>query len=144
MLASVGDWVAGLLFLGLLLSWWAVLAWWISRYGAREVDVTFHSSTSPDHALRDWTDYYGIWLAGAGYRIVDQRPDRVSFIGHYRPRWEVALAVLLFPIGLIALLGTKPAHLVATSADGCLAVEGTMHRRMAKELEKDAAASGVR
>jgi hypothetical protein len=140
MFAALSDWAAGLLLVGLVLSWWAFLVWWISRYGAREVDVTFHSSKSPDEALREWTDYYGIWLAGAGYDVVDQRADRVAFIGYYRPRWEIAAAVLLFPVGLITLLGTKPADLVATTAQGGVVVEGTMHRLMAKELEKDAAA----
>jgi hypothetical protein len=138
-LASAGDWVAALLFVGLLLSWWVFLAWWISRYGARDVSARFATSKPPDQALRDWQDYYGLWLAGAGYEVVDQRPDRVALVGHYRPRWEIAVAVLLFPLGLVALLGTLPAQLVATAEGGSVLVEGKMHRRMAKELEKDAA-----
>jgi hypothetical protein len=139
-LAAIGDWVAALLLVALILSWWTFLAWWISRYGAREVDVTFRSQAPPDQALREWTDYYGIWLAGAGYDIVDKRDDRVAFVGYYRPRWEIVVAVLLFPVGLIVLLGTLPADLVATTVPGGVAVDGKMHRRMAKELEKDAAA----
>jgi hypothetical protein len=138
--ASIGDWAVVLLLVGLVLSWWSFLLWWISRFGAREVDVTFRSSAPPDQALREWTDYYGLWLAGARYEIVDQRADRVAYIGYYRPRWEIAAAVLLFPVGLITLLGTLPAELVATTAEGGVFVEGKMHRRMAKELEKDAAA----
>jgi hypothetical protein len=142
-LASLGDWAVVLLLVGLLLSWWAFVIWWISRWGAREVNVTFPSSKSPEDALRDWMDYYGSWLAGARYQIVDQRADRVAFVGYYRPRWEIAVALLLFPLGLPALLGTMPAQVVATSADGRVAVEGTIHRRMAKELEKDALAGAV-
>jgi hypothetical protein len=115
--------------------------WWISRYGARDVRTTFASSKPDDEALRDWVDYYGTWLAGAGYRIVDQRPDRVAFTGRYRPRWEIAVAVLLFPFGLLALLGTLPAHLVVTAGGGEISVDGKMHRRMARELERDAAAT---
>src|SRR4051794_1406285 len=114
-LASIGDWAVALLLVALILSWWSFLVWWISRYGAREVSVTFRVPGSPDQALREWTDYYGLWLAGAGYEIEDKRADRVAFIGYYRPRWEVAAAVLLFPVGLITLLGTLPAELVATT-----------------------------
>jgi hypothetical protein len=139
-LGAIGDWVTALLLVALIVSWWSFLVWWISRYGAREVEVTFRSSAPPDQALREWTDYYGLWLAGARYEIVDQRADRVAFIGYYRPRWEIAAAVLLFPVGLITLLGTLPAELVATTAEGGVVVEGKMHRLMAKELEKDAAA----
>jgi hypothetical protein len=142
-LASAGDWAAALLFVVLTLAWWGFLVWWISRYGARDVSTTFPSSEPPDEALRDWVDFYGVWLAGAGYRVVDQRPDRIAFVGHYRPRWEIAVAVLLFPFGLIALLGTQPAHLVVTATEGSVAVEGTLHRLMAKELEKDAAQGAV-
>src|SRR3954454_3413203 len=138
-LAAIADWAAALLVVGLLLGWGAFLAWWITRSGARDVDVTFRSPRPPDEALRDWTDYYDVWLAGAGYDVVDRRADRVAFVGHYRPRWEIAVAILLFPIGLLALLGTKPSDLVVTTTRGGINVEGTIDRRMAKELEKDAA-----
>src|SRR4051794_1577207 len=112
--ASMGDWAAALLLVALVLSWWTLLAWWIGRYGARDVSVTFPSSEAPERALRDWMDYYGVWLAGAGYHVVNQRPDRIALVGRYRPRWEIAGAVLLFPIGLVLLLGVLPAHLVVT------------------------------
>src|SRR4051812_10182089 len=138
--AATSDWATALLFVGLLLAWWVFLAWWISRYGGRDVAVTFRSPKPPDEALRDWTDYYGTWLAGAGYDVVDHRADRIALVGRYRPRWEVAVAFFLFPIGLLALLGSKPADLVATTTRGGIEVEGTIHRGMAKELEKDAAA----
>src|SRR3954469_14337352 len=139
-IAAIGDWATALLFVALLLSWWVFLAWWISRYGGRDVAVTFRSPKTPDEALRDWTDYYGTWLAGAGYAVVDPRPDLIAVVGRYRPRWEVAVAFFLFPIGLLALLGSKPADLVATTTRGGIEVEGPIHRGMAKELEKDAAA----
>ena len=138
-LASAGDWVAALLLVALLLSWWTFVAWWISRYGGREVNTTFPSSKPPDHALRDWLEYYGAWLASAGYQIVDQSPDRIEFVGRYRPRWEIAVALLLFPLGLPALLGTLPANLVVTASPNGVEVGGKIHRRMARELEKDAA-----
>jgi hypothetical protein len=138
-LASIGDWTVALLLVGLLLSWWAFLVWWISRYGGREVSATFASSDPPEDALRDWTDYYGTWLWEAGYEVVDQRADRVAYAGRYRPRWEVAVAFFLFPVGLIALLGSIPAHLVVTAGEAGIVAEGKVHRRIANELERDAA-----
>jgi hypothetical protein len=138
-LASAGDWVSVALFVGLLLCWWTFLAWWISRYGGREVSVTFESSDPPDQALHKWVDYYGAWLADAGYWLEEQRPERVEFLGRYRPRWEVAVALFLFPVGLIALLGSIPAHLDVTTTAAGVSAEGKVHRRIAKELEKDAA-----
>lgn len=141
LLAFVGDWAVGLLLVALVLSWWAFLAWWISRFGGREMSATFESQSPPELALREWADYYGIWLAEAGYDVVEQRPERIAFEGRYRPRWEVAVAFFLFPVGLIALLGSIPAHLVATTAAGGIVVDGKVHRRIAKELESDAAES---
>jgi hypothetical protein len=137
--AAAGDWFVLLLLIALILSWWAFLAWWISRYGGREVRATFASVQPPTEALQTWLDCYGIWLASAGYRIVDRRGDRIAFVGQYRPRWAIAVAVLLFPFGLVALLGVTPAQLVVTADDESVTAEGKMHRRMAKELEKDAA-----
>src|SRR3954470_3242617 len=80
-IAAIGDWATALLFVALLLSWWVFLAWWISRYGGRDVAVAFRSPKPPDEALGDWTDYYGTWLAGAGYDVVDHRADRIAFAG---------------------------------------------------------------
>jgi hypothetical protein len=135
-LAFVADWLAVLLTVGLLLSWWGFLAWWISRYGARDVSVRFRTAGPALQALAEWRDYYGIWLAGAGYHVIDERPERVALVGRYRPRWEIALAVLLFPLGLIFLLGVLPADLVATAENDGITVDGKVHRRMARELER--------
>src|SRR3954468_16542535 len=129
-LAAIGDWFIVLLLVALLVAWWSFLIWWIRRFGAREVNVMFRSPAPPDQALREWIDYYETWLAGARYDIVEQRADRVAYVGYYRPRWEVAAALFLFPVGLITLLGTLPAEFVARTAQGGVVVEGKMHRRM--------------
>lgn len=50
-----------------------------------------------------------------GWRIVSQTESGVTFEHEYRPTWTGCLAVLLFPIGLLALLakdrGVRVAHL---------------------------------
>ncbi len=138
-LASAWNWVVGLVLVLLLLGYYALVIWWISRFGARDVAARFATSQPPEQALRAWVDYYGPWLATADYRVVDETPQRVEFAGRYRPRWEIALAVLLFPLGLVFLLGSKPAHVVASTTDAGIAADGHMHRRMANALEREAA-----
>ena len=141
-LAAIGDWVAALLLVLLILSWWTFIVWWVSRFGARDVDVRFASSASPEEALHDWSEYYALWLDSGGYYTTDRGPDRIEYVARYRPRWEIAVALLLFPVGLVALLGSNLAYVTVTSSSEGIKVAGTMHRRMANELEKDAAVGG--
>jgi disulfide bond formation protein DsbB len=50
-------------------------------------------------------------LAELGY-VVDGRRDReLTLLGLRRPRWAIALAVFLFPVGLLALLFKRPREL---------------------------------
>ncbi|MEX0992569.1 MAG: hypothetical protein WDZ37_01095 [Solirubrobacterales bacterium] len=48
-------------------------------------------------------------FAASGYQVIDRAATEVSLAGRRRPRWAVALAVFLFPVGLVLLLVRRPA-----------------------------------
>ena len=143
--ASAGEWgLVGVLLL-MILAIWGLYALWIVRHGARWVEVSFPYSTGPDEALRDWVGYYSEWLASNGWAMTSQGHGSITYWRRYFPSWSIAVAVLLFPLGLLALLARTDATLVVTAGAGegdrgtRLDVRGKVQRRVAKELESDAA-----
>jgi hypothetical protein len=42
-------------------------------------------------------------MARAGYALEERAPGRLAFVQHRRPGWTIAVAILLFPFGLLAL-----------------------------------------
>ena len=51
-------------------------------------------------------------LNAFGYELVDQSPNGLVFERSGRPGWTVAVAILLFPLGLLALLQRKTDRIV--------------------------------
>lgn len=51
-------------------------------------------------------------LNAFGYELVEQSPNGLVFERSRRPEWAVAVAVFLFPIGLLALLQRKTDRIV--------------------------------
>ncbi|MGI8595520.1 MAG: hypothetical protein ACR2ML_14380 [Solirubrobacteraceae bacterium] len=51
-------------------------------------------------------------IAGAVYELVNQSPTGLVFERSGRPGWTVAVAVFLFPIGLLALLNRQTDRIV--------------------------------
>ena len=47
-------------------------------------------------------------LANHGYHLVDSTERTLTFSGSHRPVWTYVVAVLAFPLGLVALLHTRP------------------------------------
>ena len=47
-------------------------------------------------------------LANHGYHLVDSTERTLTFAGSHRPVWTYVVAVLVFPLGLLALLHTRP------------------------------------
>ena len=47
-------------------------------------------------------------LANHGYQLVDSTERTLTFTGSHRPVWTYIVAVLVFPLGLVALLHTRP------------------------------------
>jgi hypothetical protein len=144
--ASAGDWgLVGALVLGIAL-WWGLIAYWIFRHGVRLVDVEFPYDKPPDEALRDWAGYYTGWLASSGYIMVAEGLGIVTYSRRYAPRWAIGVALILFPIGLLALLAREEATLVVRAVPDSgrirVSASGYVHRDVAKELERDAAGEG--
>ena len=61
---------------------------------------------TPDMAISDFMNRGAAALYSSGYYISARWPNRVLFARTRRPFWTFALAVLFFPIGLLALLVT--------------------------------------
>jgi hypothetical protein len=45
-------------------------------------------------------------LRGYGYELADRTRDRIVFVRTRRPAWTIVVAVVFFPVGLLALLYT--------------------------------------
>ena len=65
-------------------------------------------------------------LTGLGYAPQQEEPTRRVFVRSQRPAWAIVVAVLLFPLGLLALLYEQRSQVVvsaATATDGLTSVE---------------------
>ena len=73
-------------------------------------------------------------LIADGYRLTSQSPTSLILERTFRPAWTYFLAVIVFPIGLVALLHTDSSQVVIhlePLGDGSLAqVSGTARRRV--------------
>jgi hypothetical protein len=75
----------------------------VSGYGARPFTYEWELDVSPRRAMSAALRHIAPALHRQGYELVVTRADRLVFRCAYRPGWTYALAVLVFPIGLVAL-----------------------------------------
>jgi Domain of unknown function (DUF1707) len=68
-------------------------------YGVRPFLFQWERAAQPADALR----YIAPVLQRFGYELVERTGRRLAFDYSYRPLWTFAVAVLLFPLGLVAL-----------------------------------------
>ncbi|MFL6007236.1 MAG: DUF1707 domain-containing protein [Gaiellaceae bacterium] len=77
-------------------------------------------------------------LIADGYRLTSQLPTTLVLERTYRPGWTFFLAVILFPLGLVALLHTDNSQVVIhlePAGSGTLAqVSGTARRRVRRAV----------
>jgi hypothetical protein len=141
--SAAGDWAALAVVLLVILTVWGLYGFWIVRHRVTPVDVGFRYDKPPEEALREWAGFYTEWLASNGYLMVAQSLGTITYWRRYFPSWSIAVAVLFFPIGLLALLARRDATLVVTAAAESggtrVDVRGDAHRPIARELESDAA-----
>ena len=82
---------------------------------------------TPDRAMSDLLTHIAPALQGAGYELRERNPYRLLFVRSRRPLWTLAVAVLLFPVGLLALLYTEDRHVaidLRPAGDGTLVTAG--------------------
>jgi len=72
-----------------------------------------------DEALADLREYVFPLLYARGFREIEEGDERLVFERRMHPLWTIVLTVLVFPIGMLALLYTERERLtVALTADG--------------------------
>ena len=96
-----------------------------------------------DEAADDLLEYVAPPLRAFGYEMVEQTPERLVFERDVRPVWTFAVAVGLFPFGLLALLHTSEERVVfellARGDETVIIAEGRAPlriRRALTELER--------
>jgi hypothetical protein len=65
---------------------------------------TWRAPAGPESAMRELLTYVAPPLQRSGYELREHTPHRLLFVRSRRPVWTIAVAVLLFPFGLLALL----------------------------------------
>jgi hypothetical protein len=65
---------------------------------------TWRAPTSAQRAMAELMEHVAPPLARHGYDLVARSPYRLVFLREHRPAWTIVVAILLFPVGLLALL----------------------------------------
>jgi hypothetical protein len=76
------------------------------------INRQFRIAIPPSTAIHKWQARYTPWLGQHGYRQTGQGHDVLTYTRSYFPWWTILLAIILFPIGLLALL--LKAHAILT------------------------------
>jgi Domain of unknown function (DUF1707) len=77
---------------------------WLPGRAPFEARWTFEES--PAAAVGEFMEAAAAPLHAFGYELVERGRDRLVFAQSRRPGWTVVVAVLLFPLGLVALVHT--------------------------------------
>jgi hypothetical protein len=79
-------------------------------------------------------------LIADGYRLTSQSPTSFVLERTYRPAWTFVLAVLVFPLGLVALLHTDSSqvviHLESSGSGTLVQVSGTARRPVRRAVRE--------
>src|SRR5918993_129846 len=95
--------------------------------GKHHFAETWRAPASPERAMRDLLTYVAPPLQRHGYELREHTPHRLLFVREKRPIWTIAVAVLVFPFGLLALLYTDEARVAIhlhPAGDGTLVSAG--------------------
>jgi len=80
------------------------------RRRGRYLAGSWRVPASPERAMRDVLTEVAPRLYASGYVLRERTPYRLVFTRSRRPLWTYAVAVLVFPFGLLALLYTEERH----------------------------------
>jgi hypothetical protein len=78
--------------------------------------VRIHTRRPPTVAVEEVLGDISTRLTGLGYRPQVAEPARRVFVRSERPTWTIVVAVLLFPLGLLALLYCERSQVVVSAA----------------------------
>ncbi len=97
------------------------------------------SSRPPDAVKSDLVALMAPPLARWNYRLISDSDRLIVFERSYRPWWTVICAVLLFPIGLLALLVTNEAVITVNLAEvdggSAILIQGDADAKVASAIE---------
>src|SRR5215475_129072 len=80
--------------------------------GSGSFSVRIHSRKPPAEAVDDVLTDIATPLTGLGYEPQRDEPTTRVFVRSQRPAWTIVVAVLLFPLGLLALLYQERSQVV--------------------------------
>jgi len=111
----------------LLLAFGALFAWCLwTAWRARRVDFVYQVPVGgePDAVADQVFDRLIPVLVKDGYAMVAQGGHTTVFEHRFFPAWTVVVAILLFPLGLIALLARGREEVVIVAGDRVLEFHG--------------------
>jgi hypothetical protein len=84
-------------------------------------------------AIQRFSGHFTTWLAAGRFEIVDVGPQTITYERRRFHTWQIVVAVLLFPIGLVALVAEKQIEriLVVAHVDGSQSTVVTISGSMA-------------
>jgi hypothetical protein len=68
---------------------------------------TVERNEEPSAAQRAFEDEFTAWLSHGKFALVEQRAGALTYSRRSFNGWQILVAILLFPIGLIALAAEK-------------------------------------
>jgi Domain of unknown function (DUF1707) len=77
--------------------------------------VRIHTRDPPARAVEEALASVFPRLAGSGYEPREEQPSKRVYVREERPAWTLVVAVLLFPLGLIALAHRVRSHFVVSA-----------------------------
>ena len=80
--------------------------------GVRPFTYEWHPHVTPEVAMDEALRHIAPALHRYGYELTEKSPARLGFTYMHRPLWTWVLAVLAFPVGLLALLYTERERVV--------------------------------
>jgi len=94
----------------------------------------------PAKAEEDLLEFVAPPLRAYGYELVERSPERLVFERRYRPVWTFALAIAVFPFGLLALLHIAEERIIIDllprGDDTVVLAQGTAPLRIRRALSE--------
>jgi hypothetical protein len=100
--------------------------------------VRWRAPARPEEAGQDLLEFVAPPMRAYGYELVEQTPERLVFERRYHPVWTFAVALFVFPLGLVALLHTADERitieLLPRGEDTLVLAQGTAPLRIRRAL----------